>query len=616
MMTPQSVLRDYFGYSTFRGGQETLIRHILAGGDVLGIMPTGAGKSVCYQVPAMMMQGMTIVVSPLISLMQDQVTALRAAGIPAECLNSNLTQAEYFAALDAVRAGEVKLLYAAPERLLTDAFLSLAQQIPITMVAVDEAHCLSQWGQDFRPHYLEIADFLAKLPRRPVVAAFTATATQTVRDDIRRLLGLRDPLELVTGFDRDNLRWIVERPERPSKKYDALLRILRERKGKSGIIYCLTRKTTDEVCEKLRADGFSCVNYHAGLSAEERAAHQDAFIRDEVPLITATNAFGMGIDKSNVSFVVHYNMPKSMEAYYQEAGRAGRDGMPADCILLYSGQDIRLNQFLIEHSDSENERLTPEQRETVRQRDVERLNVMVRYCNLTDCLRHDILRYFGEDSPRHCGNCSSCLSGAETADATLEAQKILSCVYRMDQRGVHGGVRLLCDTLQAKETKQITALRLSELTTYGIMRDTPRKTLEQMVNILISRGFLNVESGMYPTLALTARANPVLRGQERVEMALPAQRQKQPETLGAVPEFTGGEALFERLKKVRSRLAAKEYVPPYIIFNNATLQAMSERMPATESAMLEIPGVGRHKMEKYGDAFLQAIRDYRAEQAG
>ena len=605
-MTPRKILRDFFGYDKFRGGQEALITRILQGGDVLGIMPTGAGKSICYQVPALMLPGMTVVVSPLISLMQDQVTALRESGIAAACLHGNLSSEEYFATLDAIRAGQVCLLYAAPERLLTDAFLSLADYVQISLVAVDEAHCLSQWGQDFRPHYLEIADYLSRLPQRPVVAAFTATATAAVREDIRRLLRLRDPLELVTGFDRENLRWIVEQPQ---KKYDALLRILREHKGKSGIIYCLTRKLTDEVCEKLRKDGFSCVNYHAGLSPEVRTANQDAFIRDEVPLITATNAFGMGIDKSNVSFVVHYNMPKSMEAYYQEAGRAGRDGMPADCILLYSAQDIRLNQFLIDKDDTENDRMTPEQRAAVREKDHARLNAMVRYCTLTDCLRHYILRYFGEESPMHCGNCGSCLSDTETVDATVDAQKILSCVYRMDQRGLHGGVRLVCDTLQAKETKQTTALRLSSLSTYGIMQETPRKQLEQMVNILISRGYLHVASGQFPTLELTTKSHPVLRGKETVQMALPKHQPKK-KTLDSVPDFAGDEALFERLKKVRSRLAAKEYVPAYIIFNNATLQAMCEQMPLNAAEMLDVPGVSRHKMEKYGDAFLQAIRDY------
>ncbi|HAG13864.1 MAG TPA: ATP-dependent DNA helicase RecQ, partial [Ruminococcus sp.] len=364
--------------------------------------PTGAGKSVCYQVPAMLLCGMTIVVSPLISLMQDQVAALRNAGMPAACLHSNLSAAEYFQTLDMIRDGQIKLLYASPERLMTESFLSLTDSVAVAMVAVDEAHCLSQWGQDFRPSYLQIAEFLRELPRRPVVAAFTATATQAVRDDIVRLLGLQHPMELVTGFDRKNLRWIVERP---TDKYAALLRILKRNRGKSGIVYCISRRVTEEICSKLCADGFAATRYHAGLSPTERLANQEAFLRDEMQIITATNAFGMGIDKSNVSFVVHYNMPKSMEAYYQEAGRAGRDGMPAECTLLYSPQDIRTNTFLIENNDAENDRLSPEERASVRQKDMRRLQAMVRYCSSTDCLRHFILGYFGEKSPTHCGNC-------------------------------------------------------------------------------------------------------------------------------------------------------------------------------------------------------------------
>ena len=509
--TPRSILKEYFGYDDFREGQEVLIRQILSGGDVLGIMPTGAGKSVCYQVPAMLLPGLTIVVSPLISLMQDQVTALRDAGIPAVCLHSNQDQASYFTALDAVRNGSVRLLYAAPERLLTDSFLALTDTVAITMVAVDEAHCLSQWGQDFRPSYLRIAEFLEELPRRPVVAAFTATATRTVREDIKRLLHLQNPTELVTGFDRKNLRWIVERP---AKKYDALLRILRRNREKSGIIYCISRRLSDEICSKLCADGFRAVRYHAGLSAEERTANQEAFLRDEVQIITATNAFGMGIDKSNVSFVVHYNMPKSMEAYYQEAGRAGRDGMPAECTLLYSPQDIRTNTFLIENAE-ENDRLTPEQRAVLRQRDFDRLHTMVQYCSATDCLRHFILRYFGEAAPTHCGNCGSCLSDNETLDATVPAQKILSCVYRVAQRGRHCGSRMLCDILAGSQSKALKEAGYQTLSTYGLLADLSRMQLEHMVNILISRGYLRMDTSQYATLSLAPAANAVLRGQEQ-----------------------------------------------------------------------------------------------------
>ena len=613
--TPHAILKEYFGYDDFREGQEALIRQILSGGDVLGIMPTGAGKSICYQVPAMLMPGLTIVVSPLISLMQDQVTALRDAGIPAVCLHSNQDQADYFAALDAVRNGEIRLLYAAPERLLTDSFLSLTDSVAITMVAVDEAHCLSQWGQDFRPSYLRITEFLDELPRRPVVAAFTATATQTVRADIRRLLGLREPMELVTGFDRKNLRWIVERP---AKKYDALLHILKRNKNKSGIIYCISRRLTDEVCSKLCADGIPAVRYHAGLTAAERAANQEAFLRDEVQIMTATNAFGMGIDKSNVSFVVHYNMPKSMEAYYQEAGRAGRDGMPAECTLLYSPQDIRTNTFLIENSEQENDRLTPEQRAVLRQRDFDRLHTMVQYCSATDCLRHFILRYFGESAPTHCGNCGSCLAETETLDATIPAQKILSCVYRVAQRGRHCGSKMLCDILQGRETKQLKEAGYQTLSTYGLLGDVSRIQLEHMVNILISRGYLRVDTSQYATLSLCGAANAVLRGQEQVQMSLPIRDLKQTQReqrLANMPDYGVDEELFQKLRRVRERLAAKEFVPAYIVFSDATLRDMCNKRPSNEEEMLAISGVGKYKMDKYGEAFLQALAEY-AESSG
>ncbi len=613
-MTPQTILKEYFGYDRFRDGQEALIRQILSGGDVLGIMPTGAGKSICYQVPAMLMTGITVVVSPLISLMQDQVAALKDAGLPAACLHSNLDQRAYFDTLDAVRRGEIRLLYAAPERLLTDAFLSLTDTVAVAMVAVDEAHCLSQWGQDFRPGYLQIAEFLDQLPRRPVVAAFTATATQSVRDDIRRLLGLREPLELVTGFDRKNLRWIVERP---AKKYDALLRILKRNKGKSGIVYCISRRVTEEICSKLCADGFRAARYHAGLSPEERTANQEAFLRDEVQIITATNAFGMGIDKSNVSFVVHYNMPKSMEAYYQEAGRAGRDGSPAECTLLYSPQDIRTNTFLIENSEQENDRLTPEQRSAVRQKDFERLQAMVRYCSLTDCLRHYILGYFGEQSPTHCGNCGSCLAETETVDATVPAQKILSCVFRVAQRGRRCGTKMLCDILQGKDTKQLKEAGYQTLSTYGLLGDISRIHLEHMVSILLSRGYLMTDTGQYATLSLTPKANAVLRGQETVQMALPQHDLKQTrreQQLANMPDYGVDEVLFQKLRRVREKLAAKEFVPAYIVFSDATLRDMCNKRPLDETQMLAISGVGRYKMDKYGEAFLTALREYAAEQ--
>ena len=612
-MTPQSVLKEYFGYSSFREGQEDLISRILSGGDVLGIMPTGAGKSVCYQVPAMLLCGMTIVVSPLISLMQDQVAALRNAGMPAACLHSNLSAAEYFQTLDMIRDGQIKLLYASPERLMTESFLSLTDSVAVAMVAVDEAHCLSQWGQDFRPSYLQIAEFLRELPRRPVVAAFTATATQAVRDDIVRLLGLQHPMELVTGFDRKNLRWIVERP---TDKYAALLRILKRNRGKSGIVYCISRRVTEEICSKLCADGFAATRYHAGLSPTERLANQEAFLRDEMQIITATNAFGMGIDKSNVSFVVHYNMPKSMEAYYQEAGRAGRDGMPAECTLLYSPQDIRTNTFLIENNDAENDRLSPEERASVRQKDMRRLQAMVRYCSSTDCLRHFILGYFGEKSPTHCGNCGCCLAETEVIDATVPAQKILSCVYRVRERGKRCGARMLCDILQGKKTKSIREAEYDKLSTYGLLGDVSRTQLEHMVNILISREYLLMDTSQYATLSLAPKSRDVLLGKETIQMALPQKDLKQTQRermLAGMPDYGVDETLFQKLRRTREKLATREYVPAYIIFSDATLRDMCNKRPANAEQMLAISGVGKYKMDKYGEAFLKAIAEYTAE---
>ena len=611
-MNPRQILKEYFGYDAFRDGQEQLIEHILQGGDVLGIMPTGAGKSVCYQVPALMLPGLTVVISPLISLMEDQVATLRESGIPAVCLHSNLDAQQYADALRAVRSGQVRLLYAAPERLETEWFLSLAQTIPIAMLAVDEAHCLSQWGQDFRPSYLHILDFLQALPERPVVAAFTATATETVRIDIKRLLGLRNPYELVTGFDRRNLRWIVEKPK---KKDDALLHILARNRDKSGIIYCISRRKTEEVCDMLQQKGYAVTRYHAGLSPEERSANQEAFLRDEIPLIVATNAFGMGIDKSNVSFVVHYNMPKSMEAYYQEAGRAGRDGMPAECTLLFGANDVRINEMLID-SSQDNDAMTPEQREWVRRKDHERLQAMIRYCNLTDCLRHYILRYFGETAVTYCGNCGSCLTETETIDATIPAQKILSCVYRLKQRERSCGAKAICEILTGKATKQIREQGYETLSTYGIMQDTAEQQLRHMVDILLSRGYLLQQIDRMNTLALTAAALPVLRGQETVEMALPKrdlQQTLREQRLQAMPDYDMDEQLFQRLRKVRQKLAAQEYVPAYIVFSDATLRELCIKRPTDADAMLAISGVVKHKLEKYGKAFLDALHEYAAE---
>lgn len=438
-----SVLKEYFGHDSFREGQDRITDSLLGGRDVLGIMPTGAGKSICYQVPALMFDGITIVVSPLISLMKDQVSALVQSGVAAAYINSSLTHAQYLKVLQNTESGKYKIIYVAPERLCAPAFLGICRNLNISMVAVDEAHCVSQWGQDFRPSYLKIPDFIDALNSRPVVGAFTATATGAVRDDIKTLLRLVSPLVVTTGFDRPNLFFSVMQPKNKSIE---LMKLIKERKNESGIVYCSTRKAVEEVCELLQKNGFAATRYHAGLDENECRRNQDDFVYDRAAIMVATNAFGMGIDKSNVSFVIHYNMPKNMESYYQEAGRAGRDSRSADCILLYSAKDVRTNQFLINNSEP-NPDLTEDEQEEVRRRDRERLKQMTFYCTTHKCLRKFILEYFGDKGPERCEKCSNCLSNHENTDITVDAQKIMSCVARTGQRY---GKKVICDVLGAK----------------------------------------------------------------------------------------------------------------------------------------------------------------------
>ena len=611
MPTAQDILKQYFGYDSFRPGQDKLVQSILSGRDTLGIMPTGAGKSICYQVPALLLPGLTLVISPLISLMKDQVGALNEAGVPAACVNSAMSAESMRDVLGYAAQGGYKLLYVAPERLTAPAFLSFAQRVPVSMVTVDEAHCISQWGQDFRPSYLKILDFLAALPARPLVSAFTATATEAVRDDIVRALGLRDPFVLTTGFDRPNLYFAVERP--PSKP-NALLRLLAARTGKSGIVYCATRKTVDDVSDMLLAKGLPATRYHAGLCAEERQRNQEDFLYDVKPIMVATNAFGMGIDKSNVSFVIHYNMPKNMESYYQEAGRAGRDGEPADCILLYSGQDVHTAEFLIGHShEAGDSSVDPETRQALIERDRDRLRQMTFYATTDECLRRYILRYFGEQAPVSCGHCGNCDTVFEQVDATVDAQKILSCVYRMAERGLHFGRRMAAAVLVGSQSEQIKKFRLDTLSTYGIMRGTSMARVRQLTDALIERGCLKADPDRYNALFLTASGNALMRGRDTFALRLP--REKKPETKAthrrAVPlEADVDESLFERLRTLRAALAQKAHVPPYVIFSNATLADMAARQPITEFELLTVRGVGEARARRYGDAFLDAIKDY------
>ena len=513
-MDKYDVLKTYYGYSSFRGGQERLIDAILGGRDAFGIMPTGGGKSLCYQVPAIMMEGVTFVISPLISLMKDQVAALRNNGVSACFVNSSLSSEQLKAAYRSLGAGEYKIVYIAPERLASDGFVSLAKGLNISFIAVDEAHCISQWGQDFRPSYLKIVEFLEKLPKRPVLAAFTATATLQVRDDVERILKLRAPVCLTTGFDRPNLSFEVQKP---SDKMDALRCLLEQYRGRVGIIYCATRSSVESVCDSLRAAGIEATRYHAGLPDEERHKNQEDFLHDHRTMMVATNAFGMGIDKPNVSLIIHYNMPKSLEAYYQEAGRAGRDGGEADCIMLFSVGDISIAKFFI-RSSSENSELSDEELQLVVQNDQQRLEAMVGYCKTKACLRGYILDYFGQAHGKHCGNCGNCLQDYQMCDITIEAQKILSCIKRAkDKLGHTVGVALIVRALRGDSDKRLKELGLDTLTTFGIMRTTKRSQIREYIGHMESAGYLFTDPA-HKGLDLTAASRNVLFHNEHVKI--------------------------------------------------------------------------------------------------
>ncbi|MFP3043939.1 DNA helicase RecQ [Treponema primitia] len=632
-MNKQSVLKEYFGYTTFRPGQEELIDAILAGRDVMAVMPTGAGKSICYQIPAILLDGLTVVISPLISLMKDQVNALQEAGVRAAYLNSSMGSAEYGEILRGLARGEYQILYIAPERLLREDILEQIGDTPIPLVVVDEAHCVSQWGHDFRPSYRLIAEFIRRLPSRPRLAACTATATAKVKEDIRSLLELKDPLLLTTGFDRRNLYFGVEKPK---QKSEALLGYLENHRGQSGIVYCSTRKKVEEVWELLGRYGFAATRYHAGLEDRERHENQDDFIFDRKTIMVATNAFGMGIDKSNVSFVIHYNMPKNIESYYQEAGRAGRDGENAECILFYSGQDVRINTFLITNNQEEENERDEKQVE----HNLELLKQMTFYATGSDCLRARLLAYFGEKSPGYCGNCSNCKTTFESVDITLEARKIISCVYRLKERGRNFGKIMIIDILRGSKTKKITSQSLDTLSTYGIMADTDAHRIRNILDYLIDQKYLRVETGEYPVVDLGDKAREIIVEKAPLTMMLPAvlpvskaaptpvfqaELTARPadesnsfavtkiytKPRSAVPDAAPvDEALLTKLKDLRRELAQAGHVPAYIVFSDAALRDMCRKQPTTKAAFLGVSGVGEVKMEKYGEAFTRLIGEY------
>lgn len=601
----KQTLKTYFGYDTFRPGQEVIVEHILAGRDVLAVMPTGAGKSLCYQLPALLLPGITVVVSPLISLMMDQVKALNEAGVHAAYINSSLTESQIARALELAKAGQYKIIYVAPERLETSRFLDFACHTELSMITVDEAHCISQWGQDFRPSYVRIPDFIRQLPMRPVLSAFTATATERVREDILHSLQMENPFETVAGFDRENLYFEVQNTK---NKKERIRKYVEEHREDSGIIYRATRKGVDELYLYLESAGFQAGRYHAGMGAEARRTSQEDFIYDRIKVMIATNAFGMGIDKSNVRFVLHYNMPQSMENYYQEAGRAGRDGEPAECILYYSPQDTVINRFLLESKENYRE-YTGEELRMIQARDMERLRKMEAYCTTTKCLRHCILNYFGEESAEKCGNCSNCLEEFEEVDASQAAADVIRCIRTSGQRF---GINLIAGTLLGENTAKIRNYRMDQNPVYGRQSKLGQVLIKEVIRSMLERGYLRQTEDKYALLKLTEKSEELEEQKEPFLITYKKEEEKQRQPRKKPPQAgdltAKGAELFEELRKLRTELARARSVPPYVIASDKTLRDMCVRIPLTEEEMLDVHGMGAKKLEQYGGTFLEKIR--------
>lgn len=581
----RQVLQKFYGYEDFRPGQKKVVESLLNKNDTVAIMPTGAGKSICFQIPALLFEGVTLVISPLISLMKDQVDSLRQLGIAAVYINSSVSKAQLYKDLQDISAGFYKIIYIAPERLTSEYLPDSFKNLNISMVAVDEAHCLSQWGHDFRPSYRNILNFTNSLRIKPIISAFTATATPEVKTDIINLLGLKQPNVFVTGFDRPNLYFSVLRGEVKDK---FVIDYVKKHQDEAGIIYVGTRKDVDALQVLLEIKGIKAGRYHAGMTDEERNQMQEDFLYDNLSVMVATNAFGMGIDKPNVRYVIHYNMPKNMEAYYQEAGRAGRDGLSGNCILLYSPQDTQLQKFLISKSTES---------EIRQQLEYKRLQSMVDYCHTPQCLRAFILHYFGEfDVEEHCDNCSNCKLEGELIDITIDAQKVLSCVYRMHERF---GVKMIAEVLKGSKSAKVKQFNFERLSTYGLMKERKLKDISDLILRLSAMQYLDITESQYPVVTLNELSWQVLRGQKKVW-----------QKMVIVKKAKAKGELFEALRSLRKELAIKEKLPPYMIFSDATLTQMATDKPTDLELMKDIRGVGEFKLQKYGEKFLTVIKSY------